>query len=57
MSALFEAVKCDISTVTLQGFHHIHLSDAPAVAAVIREFLQRQRELPGDDARAARSKL
>jgi hypothetical protein len=57
MSARLEATKCEVSTVTIEGYHHIHLSDAPAVAAVIREFLQRQRELPGGDGRVARSKL
>ena len=42
MSTRFEAIKCDFSVVTVEGYHHVHLSDAASVAAVIQEFLQRQ---------------
>ena len=57
MSARFEAIKCEVTTVTLEGYHHIHLSDAPAVAAVMRDFLQQKGQLQVGDARLARSKL
>jgi hypothetical protein len=57
MSARFEAIKGEVSVVTLEGYHHVHLSDAPAVAAVISEFLQRQRQVQTDSASSARSKL
>jgi hypothetical protein len=55
MSARLESIKCEVSTVTLEGYHHVHLSDAPAVAAVIQEFLLRQRQLQRDH--VVRSKL
>jgi hypothetical protein len=57
MSARFEAIKGEASVVTLDGYHHVHLSDAAAVAAVVTEFLQRQVQVQADSVPAARSKL
>jgi hypothetical protein len=46
MSARIEAIKCEVSVITLEGYHHIHLSDASTVATVIQDFLQQKAQSP-----------